>query len=249
MHIIKLDTINSTNDFLKQYAIEKLPQNFTVVVAKNQTKGRGQMGETWQSEYGKNLTFSVLVRDLLIARPDVFILNKAVALAVLYTLEKFKISNLAIKWPNDILSENKKLVGILIENTFKTNENIQSIIGIGINVNQTVFVHLPQATSMAIIKAKTFDLDEVLNVFLNELSAVVNLIKFDQIQLIKEKYDKYLFHKDKLSVFEDKHNQRFMGIIRQVNDDGQIIIEKENEIFEAYGFKEVKTLLNFGRPF
>jgi len=247
MQIIKLDTINSTNDFLKQFALDNLLQNFTVIVANNQTNGKGQMGEYWHAEPGKNLTCSVLVKDLLIHKNSIFILNKAVALAVLYTLKYFKIANLAIKWPNDILSDNKKLVGILIENTFKSNENIQSIIGVGVNVNQLVFIHLPHATSMAIIKAKTFDLDEVLNVFLNELLAVLNLIKFGQQEQIKQNYDKYLFHKDKLSVFEDKKNTRFMGIIRQVNDDGQMIIEKENEVFEAFGFKEIKTLLNFGK--
>lgn len=245
MHIIKLDTITSTNDFLKQFCLESHLENYTVIVADEQTKGRGQMGESWHSDKGKNLIFSVLVKDVLIEKSSIFLLNKAVSLAVIYTLEAYKIPHLSIKWPNDILSENKKLVGILIENTFKSNEEIQSIIGVGINVNQNVFVHLPQATSMTIIKGKSFDLDKLLNTFLSELQACINLIKFGKIDEIKSKYNQFLYHKDKLSVFEDQANKRFVGIIREVNDEGKIIIEKENYVFENFGFKEIKTLLNF----
>lgn len=245
MQIIKIDTTNSTNDFLKKICQESFSENFTVVVTNHQTNGKGQMGTSWQSDKGMNLTFSVLVKEVLIDKSSIFILNKAVAIAVLNTLKFFKIPNLSIKWPNDILSENKKLVGILIENIFKSNEEILSIIGIGINVNQNIFIHLPNATSMSIIKAKTFDLDDILQHFLEELKIYVNMIKFRKLEEIKSTYDKYLFHKDKLSVFEDLSNFRFMGIIREVSDDGKLIIEKENNIFQSFEFKQIKTLLNF----
>lgn len=245
MHIIKLDTISSTNDFLKKICQGSFIENFTVVIAKNQINGRGQMGALWHSEKGKNLTFSVLIKDVLIDKSSIFLLNKAVSLAVLYTLKHFKIPNLSIKWPNDILSENKKVVGILIENVFKSNDEIQSVVGIGINVNQNLFLHLPDATSMTIISGKIYDIDEILHVFLNELKAIVNLIKFEKLDEIKLNYNKYLYHKDKLSVFEDLYSRRFMGIIRHVSDEGQLIVELENNIFQSFEFKQIKTLLNF----
>ena len=245
MKIIKIDTINSTNDFLKKISQENFTENFTIVVANQQTQGRGQMGTNWHSEKGMNLTFSVLVKEVLIDKSAIFMLNKAVSLAVLKTLSYYKIPCLSIKWPNDILSENKKLVGILIENIFKSNDEIHSIIGIGINVNQNLFLHLPNASSMSIIKAKTFDLDDILKHFIKDLEIYINLIKFNKLDEIKSLYDKYLYHKDKLSVFEDLSNQRFMGIIRQVNDDGKLIIEKENNVFESFEFKQIITLLNY----
>ena len=121
MRLVKLDAIDSTNDFLKDLVRQQNVENFTVVTAENQTKGKGQMGAVWNSEIGKNLIMSVLIKDFLFNSKDVFNLNIAVSLAVIKSLERLEIPNLSIKWPNDIMSGDKKIGGILIENSFKSN--------------------------------------------------------------------------------------------------------------------------------
>ena len=108
MNIIKLDATPSTNDFLKALLTNQFVENFTVVTAENQTSGRGQMGAKWEVESGKNLTFSVLVKDVLTEINSIFHLNVLVAVSIIEALEHFNIPNLAIKWPNDILAEHKR---------------------------------------------------------------------------------------------------------------------------------------------
>jgi BirA family biotin operon repressor/biotin-[acetyl-CoA-carboxylase] ligase len=163
MNIIKLDAIDSTNDFLKEICRKQLVENYTIVTAKNQTKGRGQMGAVWQSEIGKNLTMSVLVKDVLNNPSQIFDLNIAVSLAIIEVLTIFNIPKLSVKWPNDIMSDTKKIGGILIENSFKTDTAIESIVGIGLNVNQTDFANLPNASSLSVVSNTEFDLDEIIN--------------------------------------------------------------------------------------
>jgi BirA family biotin operon repressor/biotin-[acetyl-CoA-carboxylase] ligase len=114
MSIIKLNAIDSTNDFLKVLSRNQSVDNFTTVVAQKQTNGKGQMGAVWQSEDGKNLIMSVLVKDVLQNVDEIFHLNIAVALSVIQVLEVFNIPNLSVKWPNDIMSDQKKICGILI---------------------------------------------------------------------------------------------------------------------------------------
>ena len=163
MSIIKLNAIDSTNDFLKDLTRNQLVDNFTTVVAQKQTKGKGQMGANWDSEEGKNLIMSILVKDVLQNIDEIFHLNVAIALSVLQVLQDCKVPNLSVKWPNDIMSDHKKIGGILIENSFKSDTKIESIVGIGLNVNQKQFENLPKASSMAVISNTEFDLDILLN--------------------------------------------------------------------------------------
>ena len=178
MKIIKLDAIDSTNSFLKNLSVNATVQDFTIVVAKQQTSGRGQMNAEWVVEGGKNLTFSVFscFDDLPISNQKY--LNFSVSLAVFEVLNDLFLPKLTIKWPNDILSVNKKLAGILIENNLKGNKISSSIIGIGINVNQQKFSKdLPNATSVKKILSKEFDLDILLNEVLIRLKEKLDLFK------------------------------------------------------------------------
>lgn len=151
MNIIKLSAINSTNDYLKKLSAGQYLENFTVVVAEHQTAGKGQMGAKWSVVPGKNLTFSVLIKDLLLEINEIFNLNAAVAISITETLESFNIPDICIKWPNDILAGNKKIGGVLIENSIKNNGEIFSIVGIGLNINQLDFENLPKASSLAVV--------------------------------------------------------------------------------------------------
>ena len=136
-NIISLEEVDSTNRYLKDYLLK---DNNTieglVVVATNQHSGRGQKGNTWQSEQGKNLTFSIFIKPNIQVQAQ-FLISKAISLGIVDFLNDVGLSELKIKWPNDIFCKDKKIARILIENTLKGNNVSNSIIGIGLNVNQT----------------------------------------------------------------------------------------------------------------
>jgi len=162
MKLIKLDAIDSTNDFLKGLSNSQNVENFTVVSAEIQTKGKGQMGAVWDSQATKNLIMSVLVRDFIEDVNQIFSINIAISIAVIQALKELNIPELSVKWPNDIMSYNKKIGGILIENSIKSDGTIVSIIGLGLNVNQTNFETLPKASSLALICKTNFDKEAIL---------------------------------------------------------------------------------------
>ena len=137
-------------------------ENFTIVVTKNQQKGRVQRDANWYSEPFKNLTFSILVNKLKLKTNEAKYINFAVSLAIFKVLEIYKIPNLFIKWPNDIMSANKKICGILIENSLSNNKINNSIIGIGLNVNQVNFPNLERVSSLNNILGYELNLDNLL---------------------------------------------------------------------------------------
>lgn len=242
MNIIKLDAIDSTNEYLKQLISNKLHQNYTVVTANFQTNGKGQMGSTWSSEAGKNLTMSILVQDVLNNSQDMFYFNMAVALSVQEVLKSYDVSNTSIKWPNDIMSGKNKLGGILIENLIKQDGTISSIIGIGLNVNQTNFDGLPNATSVFNVLGTTIDLDDLMLKIVVKIQYYSQNL-FHQKREILEKYHQNLFRIGMPSAFEDQSGNRFMAIIKNVSTDGKLIIQLEDDSFKSFGVKEIKMLL------
>lgn len=242
MHIIKLNAIDSTNSYLKELSAKQMVANFTVVVAENQTKGRGQRGANWEVEKGKNLTFSVLIKDVLASAEEVFNLNVLVAVTLFQTFLNLKIENLAIKWANDILADKKKICGILIENQFKSASEIHSIVGIGINVNQENFINLPQATSLKNCMKQEFNKDEILLLFLNQFQNNLNLYKKEGATYFWNLYHENLFKKDIPMAFENADKVKFMGIIKQVMPNGLLEIELEDDTLQLFDIKELKML-------
>jgi BirA family biotin operon repressor/biotin-[acetyl-CoA-carboxylase] ligase len=242
MKLIKLDAIDSTNDFLKRLSVEQALENYTVVTAEKQTRGKGQMGAKWDSETGKNLMFSVLINNRLATISEIFDLNIAVALALLTTLEKNNIPNLSIKWPNDIMSYNKKVAGILIENSIKNNGEISSIIGIGLNVNQLNFDELPKASSLAVIMKKEFDKNVILNQFIDFLKLNCDLINNKLAFQLWDNYNNKLFKKGIPMPFSLPDETQFMGIIQGVNSLGKLEVKLENDFIETFGIKEIQLL-------
>jgi BirA family biotin operon repressor/biotin-[acetyl-CoA-carboxylase] ligase len=242
MHIIKLNAIDSTNSYLKELSAKQTVTNFTVVVAENQTNGRGQRGANWEVENGKNLTFSVLIKDALLNVEGVFSLNVIVAVSLFQTLDQLKILNLAIKWPNDILADKKKICGILIENQFKSTSEIHSIVGIGINVNQENFINLPQASSLKNSSGKEFNKEEVLMMFLSQFQSNLALYKNEGGSYFWNLYHENLFKKDIPMAFENADKVKFMGSIKQVMPNGLLEIELEDDTLQLFDIKELKML-------
>ncbi|KDN55502.1 biotin--[acetyl-CoA-carboxylase] ligase [Flavobacterium seoulense] len=241
MKLIKLDAIDSTNDFLKGISATQELENYTVVTAENQTKGKGQMGAVWNSEKSKNLIMSVFVKDLLVNSDEIYKLNIATALAVIEVLKTFSIKNLSIKWPNDIMSDNFKLAGILIENSFKSDGSITTIIGIGLNVNQTDFDNLPKASSMAVVANATFDKDELVVLIVERLKVNFELLSTNPDVLWKSYLD-LLFKKGIPMAFSIANQKPFMGIIKGVSNRGKLVLLLENDRIEEYGIKEIQML-------
>jgi len=242
MNIIKLNAIDSTNDFLKELSKKQVLENFSVIVTKNQSNGKGQMGATWDSEVGKNLIMSVLVKDILSNIEEIFHLNVAVALSVVQVLEKFNIPKLSIKWPNDILSDTKKLCGILIENTIKSDSKIESVVGIGLNVNQNKFNNLPKASSLYVVMQKEFNIDILLNRIIFQIKKNCSLILSNQEEKLWKEFHKYLFKLNVPMPFEDADKNRFMGIIQLVTKDGKLQVVFEDDSVKNFGIKEIQML-------
>lgn len=240
MNLIKLNAINSTNTFLKELSKNTSLENFTVVVTENQTNGRGQQESFWFSEPNKNLTFSVYLNDLKLEINNKKYLNFAVSLAIFEVFKSKKVVNLAIKWPNDIVSGNKKICGILIENSIQKNWIHNSIIGIGVNVNQENFTeNLKNVTSLKKLLHVNFDLDSLLIEICEQLKKCIQLLKEKKYQVLEEKYLKVLYQIHKPMMFKNTEQQVFMGIIIGVSDSGNIIIELENESLKEFGIKEI----------
>ena len=241
MRLIKLDAIDSTNDFLKSLSSHDEPENFTVVTAENQTKGKGQMGEKWSSEAGKNLIMSVLVKDFLFDNEKVFDLSIVVSLAVTEVLKSLNIPDICIKWPNDILSYNKKLAGILIENTIKSDGRILSVIGIGMNVNQTDYSELPNASSLAVISGKTFNKETPAVLIVEKLQEKIKFWE-TSAESFRNDYFNSLFKKGVPMPFRNQNDENFMGIIQGVSPIGKLQVLLEDDSVAEFEIKEVKML-------
>jgi BirA family biotin operon repressor/biotin-[acetyl-CoA-carboxylase] ligase len=241
MKLIKLDAIDSTNEFLKGLSNKQKIENFTVVTAENQLKGKGQMGAKWDSESGKNLIMSVLVSDFLFDNESFFNLNVVVSLAVIRALKKYNIPELSIKWPNDILSANKKIGGILIENSIKGTGTITSVVGLGLNINQLRFENLPRASSLALICDAFFDKEEILVTIVAELEEMIANYDWTSANLWEE-YVNGLFKMGIPMAFADENENNFMGIIKGVSAMGKLQILLENDSICEYSLKEVQML-------
>lgn len=241
MRIIKLNAIDSTNLFLRSLCVDTYVEDFTVVVAKHQTKGRGQMGTVWSSQDAKNLTFSVFKRFESLKLEQQFAISMVSSLAVINALKKMNLPKLSVKWPNDILSANKKICGILIENVIKQNKVAGSVVGIGLNVNQVDFSGLPQASSILNITGKSYDLDELLQSILNELKILFDLVESNQFETIKTTYESFLFRKDKPSTFENAEGL-FSGFIKGVSNEGLLKVLLEDDVLETFDLKTIKLL-------
>lgn len=242
MQIVKLNATDSTNLYLKNLILSTSPKDYTVVVAETQLKGRGQMGTTWESEAGKNLTFSVLKRIVGVSVSDQFRLNQCVSLAIYETLWQLQVPDLSIKWPNDILSGRSKVCGILIENILSGNKLQASIIGIGLNVNQMEFNNLPNVSSLKRLLGQSLNLEELLRSIIDNLKRQFTSLTKEFDQSLGKTYEEKLFRKDKPSSFKNKQDELFMGFIRGVSPEGKLIVALEDNLIKEFDLKEIKLL-------
>lgn len=220
---------NSTNTLLKQLAAEGNPPEF--IYAGYQTAGRGQTGNSWESEEGKNLLCSILLPP----NKNLHFLNIAVGVALLRVIGE----DFSIKWPNDIYYGDKKAAGILVENAIIGNEIRYSIAGIGLNVNQTTFVSdAPNPISLKQIRGQEYDIEGLMNQLLEAVHTVLN----EPEQDVWAYYKYHLYRREGLWPFEDKKG-RFEAAIQDVLPTGEIVLRDINGQIRQYEFKQIKYIL------
>ncbi|WP_456421136.1 biotin--[acetyl-CoA-carboxylase] ligase [Lutibacter sp.] len=245
MNIIKLDAIDSTNSYIKKLSNEIAIESYTVVVANHQTKGRGQLGTSWLSKKGKNLTFSVLIKFKDFKVQNQFYLSMAVSLGILASIKNGISSPLKIKWPNDILSVNNKVAGILIENILRGNFIKQSVIGVGLNVHQKIFPeNIENVTSLKNISGNNYDMDALLRHLIKMIKFYIRYIEKKEFKTLKNLYINSLYNYNKPTMFKDKKGKVFLGKIIDISESGRLVVELENKKTCKFNLKEIKFASN-----
>jgi len=239
--IIHLQEVDSTNNYAQRLLDQTTSNEFQnkVIVAQNQTNGRGAYDNKWVSYTTENLTFSIIIVPELLASKQ-FILSKITSLAIIDFFKEHNI-NAEIKWPNDILINRKKIAGILIENSIIGSKLADSIIGIGININQTDFLQIPNATSLKNEKNLNFDLNNELSNFLSKFEFWLNECNKHNFKFIDEMYLKFLFGKNEFVKYSYQKDY-FEAKVQNVDEFGRIIVKTTNNELKQFMFKEIEMI-------
>jgi len=256
----RFDELPSTNDYARDLLAKSRPAEGTVVRADSQSAGRGQFGSKWVTEHGVNLTLSVILYPKWLKITDQFRLSEAVALALLDTVHRppstvhrqpstvhrppstvYRQPS-TIKWPNDIYLGDRKTAGILIQNTLTGNHLETSIVGIGLNVNQTAFPpEIPNATSLSLATGRTFDLEAVADTLFECLERRYLQLKASQTEVLRAEYREHLLGLGVLRNFARLDGSVFSGIIQGVQEDGRLEILGSNGL-ELFDVKAIQML-------
>ena len=238
-NIIELDVVDSTNNYASDLITKNAALEGTVVVAHFQGEGKGQRGNVWTSEPGKNLTFSLILKPKKVTPSEAFVISKIVSLAICKYLETVVEEDVFIKWPNDIYVGQKKICGILIENQFRGKNFESSIIGIGLNVNQSNFQNLPRVTSLILELKKELELRSVLDDLLKSIEICYLRFQREGVSMIHEEYLTHLLFIDEMRRYKTSQGE-IIGKILNVLSNGQVEIEtKEGQLFN-FDIKELE---------
>jgi BirA family biotin operon repressor/biotin-[acetyl-CoA-carboxylase] ligase len=238
--VIYLPTCHSTNDTAAEKILQGEVFEGAVVITSHQTAGRGQRGNSWEAAPNQNLTFSLILQPRFLKAADQYALNIAIAVGVSGFLTKYFTESIKIKWPNDIYYENKKLGGILIENTVKAQYIEHSIVGIGLNINQSDFYE-NRAVSMKAISGKEYSLKQVLGQLLESLEKNYLFLRNGHHDILKSRYLQNLYKYQEVHLFEDETGKIFAGKIIGIDKTGRLVVEVENKL-QYFSFKEIKFL-------
>jgi BirA family biotin operon repressor/biotin-[acetyl-CoA-carboxylase] ligase len=238
-NLITIKQVDSTNNYLKDLLSNSKPvSEGTVIMAESQYAGRGQQQNRWHSEDGKNLTFSILLKPIFLAVTQQFDLTRAVSLGIINALEPHLGAQVKIKWPNDIYFENGKLGGILIENMVQGSQIKNSIVGIGLNINQEGFpLDVPNAVSLKQILRKDYDLKLLLSDICKNIEAAYLNLKAGRLEFVRSAYLERLYWLNEDRKFKAK-GRTFTASIKGVKPDGLLVLNTGDE----YNLKEIEFL-------
>lgn len=236
--IIYKASCTSTNTVAMQLILTEPIAEGTIVITDHQSNGRGQRENSWISEPYKNLTFSLILYPNWITIKQNFFLNIITAVGIYQVLETYITDGLCIKWPNDIYYEDKKIGGILIENVISNNMLKASVLGIGLNVNQTSLT-LPSASSLALICGYEFNLSSLLQELLDAIQIRYKQAREEGFHSIKQTYLEKLYWINQKRTFREGKNY-FKGIIQGIDEIGRLIVLKEKDgTINCYSLQEI----------
>jgi len=238
--LVFMPECHSTNNEASQLieTSSNVPEG-TLVITNDQTSGRGQRGSSWLSETGKNLTFSLVLKPIFLTARDQFYLNKTISLGLWDYLSRALTAGIKIKWPNDILVSNKKICGILIENHIQGQHIQHSIVGIGLNVNQSNF-SLPTATSMKLQGDAEFLLEDVLTELLGCLETRYLQLRSGKFDGLSNDYADTMYWIGEMHLFKKKEDI-FEGVITGIDLFGRLKVNVDGTT-EYFEVKEVQFL-------
>jgi BirA family biotin operon repressor/biotin-[acetyl-CoA-carboxylase] ligase len=240
--IIHIKETDSTNNYLKQLASEQKPDEGFAVWADFQSAGKGQRGNSWESVTGKNLLFSTILYPGMVKAGEQFILSQVISLAVAGCLKKYT-NGITIKWPNDIYWREKKICGILLENTLVDDRIGQCVAGIGININQSEFKsNAPNPISLAQITGISYNPEVILDEVLNNISSYYDTIKAGKSDKVVKLYKESLFRRAGYHLYNDEKTD-FLARIKDIEPSGILVLETEDNSERHFAFKEVKYVL------
>lgn len=240
--LLEHDMLSSTNVEAKTLLSKSKPVEGTVIIAHGQTGGKGQFGNTWAAAPGENLTFSIILYPKFIPANRQFLLSQAVALGIRDALQPYLPQPALIKWPNDIISSGKKICGVLIENSLQGNLLADSVVGIGINVNQMQFNGLPGAASLQSLTGRQFDLNQVLHRVLSCMEGYYLQLLANREASVAEAYLQHLYLLNQPSTFI-VDAETVEGCIKGVDANGRLLVEHPTGT-KAYGVKEIALATN-----
>ena len=240
-NLLHLTDINSTNEYAKEVIQSGECPEGTIVLADYQSGGKGYGNNYWESERNKNLTFSVVLFPKVVPPDEMFAISKAVSLALVDYLSTI-FWNVSVKWPNDIYIQHDKIAGILIENAFSGNEIQYSIIGIGLNVNQTLFTrNPPNPTSMKLRAARNFNVMEILPVIATYIENRYLQLFTDFVYQLDEQYLSRLYQYDTYNSYRSRDGV-FIAKIIDVTNLGNIVLQTQEGEEKSFGFKEIEFI-------
>lgn len=238
--VIYMPSCHSTNDIAQELVRKYDKSEGTIVITDEQTKGRGQRGNNWDTEAGKNLTFSLILKPRFLNATKQFYLNMAVSLAIAESVEtQLKSDQIQIKWPNDLLINKHKVCGILIENSLAGSVIGSSVVGVGLNVNQENFA-LPFATSLRQVSGEQYELTAYLEKLVLLLEKYYLILKAGDFTSLKEQYFARLYGYK--SAIKLKCEYEFVGQIIDLDEYGRLVVE-EKDSRHVFDFKEVRFIL------
>lgn len=242
---ILLASVDSTNNEARRRLDnnDELPE-ISVIIADEQTSGRGQRGNSWEAEAGKNLLFSIVCHPDFLKASEQFVLSQAMALAVALTVNEVVVTDeCRVKWPNDIYIGNKKVSGTLIECDLRGSNIETCIIGTGININQEVFhSDAPNPVSMAQIAGKEFDREAILSQILGRFITIYDVIRRGNADSVRRLYKVWLYRKSGFHKYSDAKGE-FLAEIADVEKTGHLVLRLENDELRRYEFKDVKFVI------
>lgn len=241
--IIRLQETKSTNSYAIELLSKARPDEGCVIITDHQTEGKGTDTNLWESEKGKNLTFSLVLYPTLAADQQ-FILNKAISLGIYdFLFAELPNQKISIKWPNDLYIEDKKVCGILIQNSVMDNKLDYMVVGIGLNVNQTLFKsNAPNPVSLKMVTGTEFNLNEILQRLWHFIFERYKNTSPETIEKIENDYQRALY---RLKEWHEYlvNSARVHARIIGTNAFGQLVLENESSEAKVCDLKEVKFII------